>query len=117
MPLLAYMDVGKGRKQDAEASPVCTGTMYRKFKYRERPWMAEATVLSGERGAKADAYMEVGVRATQDAKAEKRKISESSGRLFLAGQKKYPQGINTLRLDRLMLKKGLNFKGAKHYSD
>jgi hypothetical protein len=40
------------------------------------------------RRAKADAYTNVGVRATQDAKAAKRKISESSGR-FLAEQKKY----------------------------
>jgi len=45
--------------------------------------MAEATVLSGERGAKADAYRDIGDRATQDAKAEKRKISESSVRFFL----------------------------------
>jgi len=59
--------------------------------------MAVATVLSGERrakadaykgvlgratqDAKADAYKDVRGRATQDAKAEKHKISESSGRL------------------------------------
>jgi len=52
-------------------------------------------VLSGERRAKADAYMDVRGRATQDAKAEKRKINESSGRLFLGtffgGAKKVPR--------------------------
>jgi len=80
--------------------------------------MAVATVLSGEREIKADAYTDVGVRATQDAKTEKRKISESSGCLaalalpalrgtcasmhivfgyFFGGTKKHPQGINTSR--------------------
>jgi hypothetical protein len=53
--------------------------------------MAEATVLSGERRAKADAYRDVSGRATQDAKAEKHRISEFSGPFllvhFLCGHK------------------------------